>query len=264
MNESQPSPVVLVHNSDTAMQRAYLQARATFRYFWREIAWERRRIIPGLDLAAIKAPFVDDPNGDLEAEHMWIEQVDFDGRCLSGLLLNAPNSLESFKIGDPVRLSIEEISDWMYVIGGEVYGAYTVNLIRSRMGVRERQEHDAAWGLSFGDPHEVRIVPEPKKAGGLLARLSSGDNNVEAQEHPMSENTAAAWQKQLQENPSSLNWQDENGWTLLHHQALAGSAATVKILLEAGANKEAVTDLGMTPLQLADSLGWDKVMALLK
>ena len=31
-------------NSDPEMQGAYEKARATFRYFWREVAWERRRI----------------------------------------------------------------------------------------------------------------------------------------------------------------------------------------------------------------------------
>jgi hypothetical protein len=38
-------------DSDPEMQRAYESARATFRFFWRELAWERRRIVPALDLA---------------------------------------------------------------------------------------------------------------------------------------------------------------------------------------------------------------------
>jgi ankyrin repeat protein len=45
--------------------------------------------------------------------------------------------------------------------------------------------------------------------------------------------------------------------------ALAGSTSNVKILLEHGADPNAVTDNGMTPLQLAHSLGWEKVVALL-
>lgn len=51
MSESQPSKVFLSEANDPEMQRAYESARASFRYFWREIAWERRRIVPALDLA---------------------------------------------------------------------------------------------------------------------------------------------------------------------------------------------------------------------
>jgi len=47
----QSSAVFLFDNSDPEMQRAYEQARATFKYFWRELAWERRRVVPALDLA---------------------------------------------------------------------------------------------------------------------------------------------------------------------------------------------------------------------
>ena len=59
----------------------------------------------------------------------------------------------------------------MYAISGEVFGAYTVNLMRSRMGRQERQEHDSAWGLNFGDPTKIRVAPEPNKEGGLLKEM---------------------------------------------------------------------------------------------
>ena len=59
MSKSQSSPVFMFDNSDPEMQQAYEKARATFRYFWREVAWERRRIIPALDLACVKAAFSD-------------------------------------------------------------------------------------------------------------------------------------------------------------------------------------------------------------
>jgi ankyrin repeat protein len=44
---------------------------------------------------------------------------------------------------------------------------------------------------------------------------------------------------------------------------LAGSAPTVKALLEAGADPTWRTNYGKTPSQLAQSLGWDNVVALL-
>jgi uncharacterized protein YegJ (DUF2314 family) len=268
MSETGPSRVFLSEGDDPEMHRASERARADFRYFWREVAWERRRIIPALDLATVKAPFSDgdraEPTGDApDVEHMWLGEVDFDGEVVGGVLLNSPNWLKTVKQGDPARIPIGEIGDWMYVIDGKVFGAYTVNLLRSRMGRRERQEHDDAWGLDFGDPSRIRVAPEPGKGGGLL-RNWFGSRQEDVREHPMSESMASALKDQLAENPSLVSSRDERGWTLLHQEAMAGSTATVKVLLEAGADPNAVTDRGMTPLRLAESLGWDRVAALLK
>jgi uncharacterized protein YegJ (DUF2314 family) len=223
--------------------------------------------VPALDLACVKAPFSDGaqetPSKDTpDVEHMWLSEVDFDGRFVSGVLLNAPNWLKTVKAGDSARVPLGEISDWMYAISGEVFGAYTVNLLRSRMGRQERQEHDGAWGLNFGDPMKIRVAPEPKKGGGLL-KSWFGKRQADTQEHPMSEAMASSLKDQLVTNPSMLSAKDDRGWTLLHQEALAGSAATVKVLLEAGADPNAVTNDGLTPMQLAKSLGWDNVVALL-
>jgi uncharacterized protein len=213
----------------------------------------------------VKAPFSDGPDSDRpEAEHMWLGEVDFDGKVISGVILNTPNWLESVQQGDRVEVPLAKISDWMYVQLGEVFGGYTVNLMRSRMGRRERAEHDAAWGLKFGDPNTIYVVPEQKPAGGFFSRLFGGAKNTEIGEHPMSENGAPSFKQQLKQDPSMVNTKNERGWTYLHHQALAGSLATVKILLEFDADVNAVTDHGMTALQLAKSLGWEKVVALLK
>lgn len=267
MSESQPSRVFMFDDSDPEMQQAYEDARASFRYFWRELSWERRRIIPALDMAAVKAPFFDDspssgPKDQPEAEHMWMSEIDFDGRFVSGVLLNEPNWLKSVKAGDSARVALNEISDWMYVISGEVFGAYTVNLLRSRMQRGERQEHDSAWGLNFGDPTTVRVVPEPKKGGGLL-KSWFGKPQQHDGEHPMSAGMAEKWQEQLAQDPSLAAARDDRGWTFLHQEALAGNSATVKVLLESGADPTAKTADGRTPLELARSLGWEKVAALL-
>ena len=257
------SKVFMFDNTDPEMQAAYQKARETFRYFWREIAWERRRIVPALDLACVKAPFSDGERAPRsQVEHMWMNEVDFDGRVVSGVLINAPNWLKTVKEGDSARFPLDEISDWMYAIGGDVYGAYTVNLMRSRMGKRERKEHDDAWGLNFGDPNTIRIVSDQKKSGGFL-KAWFAKREEEIPEHPLSEAMASSLKEQLAKNPSLLTAKDDRGWTLLHQQALAGSTTTVKVLLESGADANAVTDHGMTPLQLAQSLGWDKVVALL-
>jgi uncharacterized protein len=260
MSDAPSSTVVMFDNSDHEMRRAYEQARSTFRYFWRELAWERRRIVPALDLACIKAPFSDGPSQHRtevspKEEQMWLNEIDFDGQFISGILLNEPNWLKSVKVGDSARFTPDQITDWMYVIDREVYGAFTVNLIRSRMSAKGREEYDRAWGLSFGDPATVRLV---RVGGGWFENLDAADG-----EHPMSLAMVPSLQKGIAGDPSLIHSADERGWTLLHQQALAGSAATVEVLLDAGADVNAVTENRMTPLQLACSLGWVNVASLL-
>jgi uncharacterized protein YegJ (DUF2314 family) len=260
MSDSQPEKVFLFDNSDPQMQLASANARRDFRYFWRELAWERRRIIPALDLACVKAAFSDgeeglDAQGNPKVEQMWLGEVDFDGRFIRGELLNSPNWIQSVKQGDEIQLPLDRISDWMYAISGTVYGAYTVNLMRSRMGQEEREGHDGAWGLNFGDPNRERTVPQYQGAQSY--------EDAKTMEHPMSEAMASSLKEQLKKTPSLVNQKDERGWTLLHHQALAGSLATVRVLLDHGAKVNVITDHRMTPLQLAKSLGWAQVEALL-
>lgn len=268
MSESQPSKVFLFDNEDPEMQAAYEKARSTFRYFWREVAWERRRIVPALDVACVKAPFSDGENaareeGHPSVEQMWLNEIDFDGQLITGTLVNSPNWLKSLKEGDSVRLRRDEITDWMYAIRGDVYGAYTVNLMRSRMGSRERQDHDAAWGLNFGNPAKIRVAQESKPSGGLL-KAWFGKPETGIGEHPMSEAMTPSFKSQLASDPSLVHAKDDRGWTLLHQEALAGSAGPVKVLLEAGADPNALTNDGKTPRQLAESLGWENVVALLR
>lgn len=260
------SPVFMFDEKDPEMQRAYELARANFKYFWRELSWERRRIIPGLDMAAVKAPFSDGKkkadSDTPEVEHMWVDEIEFDGASIKGVLLNDPNWLTSVHAGDEVRFPAKQMSDWMYVISGNVFGAYTVNLMRSRMDPRERAGHDQAWGLNFGDPKQIQVVPA-KKGTGLLAGWFGGKSEPVSDEHPMSENMAPELAKQLAANPGLVNQVDDEGWTFLHREALAGNAAPVKVLLDHGANFTLRTKHGATALQLAHVLGWEKVVALL-
>ena len=82
------SPIFKSPGEDAEMEQAAAKARQTFRFFWREMAWEQRRIVPGLELAAVKGAFSDpleiraENPGGFEVEHMWLLEVDFDGRQL--------------------------------------------------------------------------------------------------------------------------------------------------------------------------------------
>lgn len=264
--------IVMHQGDDPEMVATSKQARKTFRYFWREMSWEYRRIIPGLDLAAVKVAFTDPEvaPGDPDTEQMWVSEIQCDGKEFTGTLLNSPAWLTNVSAGDPVCEPLSEITDWMFAIQGKVYGAYTVNLLRSRMSNRERKEHDQAWGLDFGDPEEIEVVyVEPEQKSGFLGLFSKKSvTDPEKQrrakiEHPMSINMGESLKESLRESKETLHATDEDGWTMLHRDALAGNATIVKILLKHGADKNLKTPDGDTALDLARIFGWKNVIKLL-
>lgn len=260
-------------DDDREMQAAIEKARETFRYFWRELSWEYRRIVPAFDMTAIKVPFQDPPEiaereGAAGVEHMWVSEISFDGVDITGKLLNSPNWLKSVSEGDDVSVPLNGISDWMYVFQGRAHGGFTINLLRSRMSKRERAEHDGAWGLDFGDPNEIRLVPdfEGAKKKGFFAKLfGKKPEPVDPDaEHPMALNMGESLAQFLKEDPDNATSAGDDGLTMLHSLALAGSAIAVKTLLKHGADPKAKTAKGKTAYDLAKALGWKEVAQILK
>jgi uncharacterized protein YegJ (DUF2314 family) len=271
------SQVFLSPDNDPEMAQAMLRARTTFRFFWRELSWERRRIIPGLDLACVKVPFSDppDPTGATDSpqvEQMWIDQVEFDGRQVTGILINTPKWLKSVKDGDSNQVPLSGISDWMYVVAGRVYGGFTVHALRARMSRSERAAHDRAWGLEFGDPLAPEVVPKKwfeckgKKSVWQLLTGSAPSlpDHWEELEHPMADNMVESLEKHVAQHPEQLANVDERGFTLLHQLALAGATKCCDTLLRLGADPRAITHEGFSAMQLAEILGWSSTAEIFR
>jgi ankyrin repeat protein len=62
--------------------------------------------------------------------------------------------------------------------------------------------------------------------------------------------------------PTLVGPADERRLTLLHTLALGGSAAGVRVLLAKGADPAVRTRSGRTARDLAEQLGWPRVVAL--
>jgi len=259
----------MMAGDDQALAMASQRARDTFKYFWRELSWEFRRIVPALDLACVKIAFTD---GDAHREgpsheHMWVSNVNYDGKHITGSLMNSPRWLSNIKEGDAVTTTLSELGDWMFSIHGRVYGAFTVNLIRSRMSLADRKAHDVAWGLDFGDPDSIELVYQrPKEKKNFLSSIfGKKPESVDRSEistlveHPMSINMGDKLREQLKDFPELIHRRDERGWTFLHGESLAGNLTSVRILIEHGADPLLKTSDGATALDLAETLHWDHV-----
>jgi uncharacterized protein YegJ (DUF2314 family) len=245
--------VFFADGADAQMEAAVERAQASFKYFWRELYWEYRRIIPALDLAMVKVPFLQAIEGTDESivEHMWIDEVEFDGEKISGVLINEPNELTNIENGDAVSVAVADITDWLFVNSGKTYGGFTIQVMRSQMSAQELAAHDNAWGLDFGDHKDILLVYQQKEEPANLI------------EHPMSKNMKPEYEKYIAANPNELNAKDEDGYTLLHREAIAGNRSSVEALLALGADQSAKTNSGKTALDFARAMNWEHLVSIL-
>ncbi|HAA21415.1 MAG TPA: hypothetical protein DCR93_06055 [Cytophagales bacterium] len=240
------SPVIYVEQ-DERMERASEEARSTFKYFWRELYWENRRIIKAHDFAMVKFPFMQTFSRQKEpvVEHMWVNNINFDGELISGELANAPHQLTNIKQGATVMRPLDLLGDWMFSVLGKTHGGFSVQEQRRQMDAQQRKAHDEAWGLDFGDPEDVLIVYKQKEEPDNLG------------EHPMSKNMEEKVREFLVNYPDEITHVDELGQTMLHREAIAGNLTAVRILLEKGADKSLRSQSGKTPQAYAQAMGWE-------
>lgn len=239
--------------ADNKMNDAFRKAQQNFRYFWREQSWEYRRIIPGLGMACVKVAFSQAVDGqEPMVEHMWINEVTFDGEIIRGVLLNEPNQLTNVSRGEQVAIPLSHLSDWLFSRNEKVFGGFTIQAMRSEMSARERKEHDKAWGFDFGDPNEILV------AAGQV------ENPEYLVEHPMSVNMKEKIVEFLAENPGEVTGHDINGNTMLHHEAIAGNRTSVEALVAAGADIQAKNNKGKTAYDYAMEIGWPHLLPLLE
>jgi hypothetical protein len=164
--------------------------------------------------------------------------VSFDGETITGTLLNSPNKLSSVAEGDPVTLTLDRIEDWLCALDDDAYGGYSVQVLRSRMSEDERHGHDDAWGLTFPTPDTVRL-PE---------------RSAEFEHNALNQLT-----EQIANEPACVTEDDGEGRTLLHLMCLYGRPASVRRLLDAGADPNRKCNRGWTPIEYANAAGWDDV-----
>ncbi|MCG9490942.1 DUF2314 domain-containing protein [Acinetobacter pittii] len=234
---------------------AFDKAISTFKYFWRELYWEYRRIVPALELAYVKCAFIQENPEDTNQpliEYMWIDQVNFDGSTISGTLLNEPYIIDNVQAGETVRIQFESVVDWMFLSNGVVHGGFTIQEYRKTLNASDRKEYDEAWGIDFGNPDEILLAYDQKNCPENL------------DEHPMCKNMLDQFIDIINADPKIISEKDESGNQLLHREVLAGNYLFVREILTMNVNKLIMNNQSMTPLDLAHKMGWSNIVNLLK
>ncbi len=123
-------PMVSVDSDDEEIRAAKEEAQRRFDEFVR--AFEARA---GSQFS-VKAPV----RYDDRVEHIWIEVDAIEGGVIYGALANDPHDLGPLKVGDRVRVRVDEVEDWCYVDeNDELVGGFTIPILAKRLKERRHQ-----------------------------------------------------------------------------------------------------------------------------
>jgi uncharacterized protein YegJ (DUF2314 family) len=137
-NENQPAIYdVSEHNKN--MNEAIAKANQTLANF------NAALINDDIEVKSLKVKF----QNETDVEHVWLTDVEFKNGKYSGVLDNEPEYVKEHKIGDVINVDNKDISDWMYIENGKLFGGYTIRVLRNQMSESEREQFDAESGMQI-------------------------------------------------------------------------------------------------------------------
>jgi uncharacterized protein YegJ (DUF2314 family) len=136
-SNSSKDKIIMAKDNDPDLAKATAKAQETLPEFLSVLG-------TGINSAFKYAVKVADPK--IDVEHMWFDHVQYRNGKLEGRLANQPEWAD-MKYGDPIILNTNQIEDWNYVKGGEMYGGYSIRVFRDRMTLKERVDFDKELGV---------------------------------------------------------------------------------------------------------------------
>lgn len=133
-----PGTLVGSGYDENEMDAAIARARSEVESFIRELAHPT-----GSD-HAVKAPI--EHAG--KTEHFWLIDVSFENGAFRGTINNEPSVVSNVKLGQSWSIRKTDISDWMFLRGGKMYGNYTIRPLLKTMPKNEA----AAYRSLLADP----------------------------------------------------------------------------------------------------------------
>lgn len=118
-------PISFAPTNDPELAKATEEALSKLDYFVESFQKHKRDTTYQYSL---KSDFVE--NG--EHEHMWISVTAIDSGQFLGTLANEPGIVKNIQYGDFVKLSKNQIEDWVIMNGDNMEGGYSVAVFQKR------------------------------------------------------------------------------------------------------------------------------------
>lgn len=131
-----PGDTYTVNSDDPEMNKATETARQKFYLFEQAL----RGRTDSMNNFSLKVRFAVKDGG----EQLWIDDIQIDNGNYIGVVGNRPYWVKGLHLGDTIKVSKPDITDWMYLENNVLHGGYTTRLLRNRMSSDERKEFDAA------------------------------------------------------------------------------------------------------------------------
>jgi uncharacterized protein YegJ (DUF2314 family) len=141
--QGNPTANAFVATEDERMILAMQEARSTLSKVIENLQQLTDRNIEIQIKAAI-------PTGE-SREHIWLTDTTYRTNKFHGIIGNFPQQARFLDIGDPYSVLIENVSDWMFVYEGQLYGGYTLRITRSRMTESEKAAFDKKMRFTITD-----------------------------------------------------------------------------------------------------------------
>lgn len=135
-------PVTTVSSENEDMNKAILEARSTYGNFLEAL---KNHDSLSTDFG-IKQAF---SYGDGNKEHMWINELYFEGEKLMGYMSSDPVNVPRVKYGDLIEVKLDSLSDWMYIQGDKLRGGFTIRVLYDHMSKEEQQQLESQIGAKI-------------------------------------------------------------------------------------------------------------------
>lgn len=116
-----------VDSADPAMNAAIARARSEVDSFIKILN------SGGADSYSVKVPIAD--HG--ETEHFWLSDITYADGVFTGTIDNDPETVHNVKLGQKYSVKKIDISDWLYMKNGKMYGNYTVRVLLPKLPPEE-------------------------------------------------------------------------------------------------------------------------------